>query len=270
MGESASLTWNSDLMKKRDKKKDPLAYKERVYRQKVQQDGLVSSHVCIQETDLHIQADRDVTRRASELVLQHRAQLEEYIKKNPIFAQTLSPLPQDRMAPAIVKDMLQAGNSAEVGPMAAVAGSMAYFVGKTLLAEGGDEIIVENGGDIYIHRKRESTVAIYAGESPLSYKVGVRINPEQMPCGICTSSGTIGHSMSLGNADSVTVLADSVALADAAATRLGNEVGSVAGRKAGIHKALEEAKKIVGIQGVVVVCNDILGALGEIHLVKLD
>ncbi len=257
-------------MKKRRKKSDPLAYRERSYRQKVQLDDLVSSHVRIQETDLHIRADRDVTRRASNLILQYRLQLEEYIAKWPVFFRTLSPLPMDRLAPAIIQDMLGAAEGAGVGPMAAVAGSMAYFVGKSLVEEGVAEIIVENGGDIYLNRKKECTVAIYAGASPLSYKVGVRIIPEQMPCGICTSSGTIGHSLSLGKADSVTVLADSVSLADAAATRLGNEVGTLEGGKDGIQNALKEAEDIVGIRGVIVICNDILGAYGDINLVKLE
>ncbi len=258
------------FVKKRTKKKDPLAYKERFYRNVIQQDGLLSTHVCIQETDLHIQAADDVSERAKELVLQFRVQLLDYINKNPLFSRSLSPLPVDRFAPLIIQEMQQAGIDANVGPMAAVAGSMAYNVGNRLLDEGAGEVIVENGGDIFLQRSRESIIGIYAGESPLSYKVGIRIHPEQMPCGICTSSGTIGHSLSLGVADSVTVLSNSVALADAAATRLGNEVGSAAGGKAGIEKALGEAKKINGIKGVVVICNEILGAFGEIHLVKLD
>ncbi|MCP3677049.1 MAG: UPF0280 family protein, partial [Deltaproteobacteria bacterium] len=250
--------------------RDPLTYRERSYRHKVQLDDLVSSHMRIQETDLHIRADRDVTLRASDLVFQYRLQLEEYIAKTPVFSSSLAPLPMDNLAPAIVQDMLGAAEGAGVGPMAAVAGSMAYFVGKSLVEEGVAEIIVENGGDIYLNRKKECTVAIYAGASPLSYKVGVRIFPQQMPCGICTSSGTIGHSLSLGKADSVTVLADSVALADAAATRLGNEVGTLAGGKDGIQNALKEAENIDGIRGVIVICNDILGAYGDINLVKLD
>ncbi len=257
-------------MKKRTKKKDPLAYKERSYRKRVQGDGLVSSHICIKETDLHIQAEKGVSERATELVLQYRMQLENYIHKHPEFSRSLLPLPIDTMAPPIVQEMQEAGIGAEVGPMAAVAGSMAYFVGKMLLEEGLDEIIVENGGDIFLHRNRESIIAIYAGDSPLSYKIGIRIHSKQMPCGICTSSGTIGHSLSLGMADSVTVLASSVALADAAATRLGNEVGRAKGRKEGIQKALGKAKTIEEIQGVVVICDDVLGAYGEVHLVKLD
>lgn len=253
---------------KKKRKRDPLTYMERTYR-RWSADDLIGSHVKVQQTDLHIRADVDVTKRAEELVLQFRLQLEEYIAENPTFLTRLSPMAMDNLAPAIVVDMLTAARKAEVGPMAAVAGSMAYFVGKSLEREGVREIIVENGGDIYLHRKKECTIAIYAGESPHSYKVGLRIFPEQMPCGICTSSGTIGHSLSLGKADSVTVLADSVALADAVATRLGNEVGEVKDSKKAVQAALESARKIEDLSGVVVICRDALGAVGNLDLVNL-
>ncbi len=231
---------------------------------------MVVSEVHIEETDLHIQAAKDVTKEARHLVVQYRLQLEKYIRDHPLFLSSLRPLPMDSFSPAIVQDMLGAADNAGVGPMAAVAGCLASFVGRGLLDGGVDEIIVENGGDIFIHRKKESTVAVYAGESPMSYKVGICLLPEQMPCGVCTSSGTIGHSLSLGQADSVTVVASSVSLADAAATRLGNEVGDTSGGKEGVRRSLEVAKEIEGIDGVLVICNDVLGAFGDISLIKLE
>ena len=250
--------------------KKPESYKERTYRQSAEQSDLITSLVQIKETDLHIQADRDVQKRASELVLQYRLQIEEYIVKHPEFYATLVPMPMDYLAPPVVRDMLQAAEAAGVGPMAAVAGSIAAFVGKKLLSEGVAEIIVENGGDIFLQRHRECTIAIFAGQSVLSNKVGVLVAPGQMPCGICTSSGTVGPSLSLGKADSVTVVAESAALADAAATCLGNEVKGEKDGKAGINRALEKAKEIVGIRGAVVICGDVLGAVGDIRLVRLE
>jgi uncharacterized protein len=250
--------------------KKPESYQERSYRRSAEQGDLVSSLVQIKETDLHIQADRDVTKRATELVLQNRLQIEDYIVRHPDFYATLVPLPLDNLAPPVVRDMLEAAEAAGVGPMAAVAGSIAACVGKKLVAEGVAEIIVENGGDIYLFRKKECTIAIFAGQSVLTNKVGVLVTPAQMPCGICTSSGTVGHSLSLGKADSVTVMADSTALADAVATRLGNEVGVVNSGKAGINRALKKAGEIAGIRGVVVICGDVLGAVGDIQLVRLE
>jgi ApbE superfamily uncharacterized protein (UPF0280 family) len=128
--------------------------------------------------------------------------------------------------------------------------------------------MVENGGDIFLARKKECVAAIFAGESPLNQKVGVRIPASQMPVGLCTSSGTVGHSLSMGKADSVTVLAPSALLADAAATRLGNEV-SAAG-KDNINDVLSVARTIPGILGVIIICGKHLGAWGEIDLIGLD
>jgi uncharacterized protein len=252
------------------RKKKPESYIKRTYRRTKEQGDLVSSIVRIKETDLHIQADRDVRKRATELVLQFRLQIEDYIVRHPDFYATLVPMPMDNLAPPIVQDMLQAAGAAGVGPMAAVAGSIAAFVGEKLVGEGVTEVVVENGGDIFLQRKKECTVAIFAGQSILSNKMGVVITPEQMPCGVCTSSGTVGHSLSFGQADAVTVVARSPALADAVATCIGNEVKGIDGGKAGINRALEKAREIDGIRGVIVICGDLLGVVGDVQLVRLE
>ncbi len=231
---------------------------------------LVSSIVRVGETDLHVLADRDVSLQVKDLVVRFRLQLERYIQKNPAFKTSLMPLPGDPAAPPLIREMLQAGYDAGVGPMAAVAGVVAGNVGKALVADGVQEVIVENGGDIYLHRNVDATIAIFAGQSPLSYNVGIQFSREQMPCGVCTSSGSVGHSLSFGDADSVTVVADSIALADAAATRLGNEIGKNNDRKVAISTALEYSKKIIGIRGVVIICADVMGAAGDIELVRLQ
>lgn len=261
-------------MAKRDKRKRtqqraPESYVQRDYRLTVLAKELVSSRVCVAETDLHILADSDVTLLARELVVRCRLQLESYIQKHPVFASSLNPLPLDPLAPPLIREMLQAGLDAEVGPMAAVAGTVARYVGEGLLTAGMREVIVENGGDIFLSRTGDCTVAIFAGQSPLSYNVGIRLSREHMPCGVCTSSGTVGHSLSFGDADSVTVVADAVALADAAATRLGNEVGRGRGGKAGVSRALEQAGNIQGIRGVVIICGEVMGAAGDVELVRL-
>jgi hypothetical protein len=218
----------------------------------------------VQETDLYILARTPLEQEAQEAVINLRHQLEEYIKANPLFQTSLDPLPDDPQAPKIVKELLAASQKAGVGPMAGVAGAMAEFVGKELLAKT-PEVVVENGGDIFMQSSAERRIGLFAGESPLNMKVGVRVPPEKTPLGICTSSGTVGHSTSFGKADAVCVLSPSAALADAAATALGNRVGG----KGDIERVLEEGQKISGVEGIVIIVGDAMGAWGEYEVVKL-
>ncbi len=208
--------------------------------------------------------------QAESYALQYRLQIEHYIARHPGFLQTLSPWPFDVLAPPVVKDMLTAAEKASVGPMAAVAGVIAEYVGRALLRDGCQEVVVENGGDIFICRRHETTVAIFAGTSPLSLRVGLLIGAITMPLAVCTSSGTIGHSLSFGQADSVTVVAPSAALADALATRLGNEVGRRKSDGQTIERVLQLGMGITGVSGIVIICGDQIGAVGNVELVKLS
>ncbi len=197
--------------------------------------------------------------------------MEAYIAEHPEFLHSLVPLPSDDLAPPLIRNMLQASRRAAVGPMAAVAGVIAEYVGQELLKKGCGQVMVENGGDLFLHRTTECRVAIYAGESPLSNRVGLRLSPREMPLGICTSSGTVGHSLSFGRADSVTVISQSTPLADAVATRLGNEVrGQGEGGDFGIKKVLETGLAIEGVLGVVVICDKLMGAAGQVELIKIE
>lgn len=232
----------------------------------VDQGTLQATNITVQETDLHILAEQEVRALAHDLIITCRSQIEGYIAGHPQFASALLPLPFDNLAPAIIQAMLRAAHAAEVGPMAAVAGAIAEFVGQGLLKSGlTSEVMVENGGDIFLLRHQECLSAIYAGQSPLSNRIGLRLAPDKMPLGICTSSGSIGHSLSFGQADSVTVLAPDTALADCAATRLGNELKA----DDDMAHTLEVAQKIPGLLGVVVVKNETLGAWGDVELVKI-
>lgn len=254
---------------KKRKKISPAAYKKRSYRQAIATPaGMVSNYITVKETDLHILAAGNIEADGYHLVHRYRNQLENYIGGHREFLTSLVPLDPDALAPPIIKDMLKSARAANVGPMAAVAGAIAEYVGRGLLDTGLDEIIVENGGDIFLKRNAECITAIFAGQSPLNQKVGIKIPASMMPAGVCTSSGTVGHSLSLGQADSVTVLAASTSLADAAATRLGNEV--LTGSKENINHALRVAGSIPGLLGVVIICGEQMGAWGEIDLVGLN
>ncbi|MDG4475283.1 UPF0280 family protein [Thiovibrio frasassiensis] len=252
-------------VKRKKKTPDPSSYRKRTYRNRVDHGALVSFEVRIRETDLQILAGKDLRDTAGAAVFQYRSQLESYIARHPEFATVLTPLPGDPTAPPIVKSMLGAGLAAEVGPMAAVAGAIAEYVGRDLLAAGAGEVVVENGGDIFFCRNRESVVGIFAGASPLSNRVGLKIPARCMPLGICTSSGTVGHSLSLGEADAVTVLAKDTALADAVATLVGNAVQP--GQS--LDAALAKGAAIPGVLGVVIIRGEELGAWGEVELVPL-
>jgi len=157
--------------------------------------------------------------------------------------------------------MAEAAQKAGVGPMASVAGAMAEFVGNELLAFS-PEIIVENGGDIYLKSLKKRIVGIYAGKSPLNGKIGLEINGQDTPLGICTSSGTVGHSLSYGKADAVIVLSKSATLADAAATAVGNLIN----QPADIASGIEFAKGIKGLEGVLIIKDDKIGLWGEVRI----
>jgi ApbE superfamily uncharacterized protein (UPF0280 family) len=159
--------------------------------------------------------------------------------------------------------MIEAADLARVGPMAAVAGAIAHFVGHELLRYS-DQIIVENGGDVFMKSIKTLKVSIFAGTSPLSNRVAIKVHPEKTPLGACTSSGTVGHSLSFGRADAVTVLSRSTALADAVATSIGNIVKG----KQDIGRGVDHARKTRGVSGVIIIVDDRLGSWGDIELAE--
>jgi ApbE superfamily uncharacterized protein (UPF0280 family) len=240
-------------------------FQPRTYRHWIDGQDLVAFSVTEKETDLYIRAGANLQRKAHRLVLKYRYQLEGYIKRNPTFQTSLEPVIVPESAPAIVREMAAAGLKAGVGPMAAVAGAIAECVGKELLTYT-PEIIVENGGDIFLKIKKDRVVGIYAGESPLTGRIGLEIEARATPMGVCTSSGTVGHSLSFGRADAVVALAADAALADAAATAIGNQV-----KQAGdTDKALEFARGIDSLRGVVIIIGEKVGAWGDIKLCETN
>ncbi len=240
-------------------------FQPRNYRHWIEGRDLVAFNVTEKETDLYIRATSNLQRKAHRLVLKYRYQMESYIKRNPSFQTSLKPVAVPEHAPAIVRQMAQAGQQAGVGPMAAVAGAIAECVGRELLTFS-PEIIVENGGDIFLKIKKSRVVGIFAGDSPLTGKIGLEIDARDTPLGICTSSGTVGHSLSYGKADAVIVVAADTALADAAATAIGNRVN----KPDDTDIALEFAQGIGGLKGAVIISGEKAGVWGDIKLCETD
>ena len=209
-------------------------------------------------------AREDLTKITRELILRHRGVIEAYIQNYPEFLATIGPWQIKGPAPNLIMDMARAGRHAGVGPMAAVAGALAEHVGKDLLAHS-PEVIVENGGDIFVKTDEPIVIGIFAGNSPLSMQIGLRIDSHQRPMAVCTSSGTIGHSLSLGRADAVCVVSGSCALADAAATAIGNMVRS----KKDIQPAIAAVRNAENIDGIAIVIGEDMGLWGEIEMVPL-
>jgi len=240
-------------------------YEPRTYRDWVSDKNLISFSAVVKETDLRIRARRDLTAEALAATQRYRADLESYIKSHPIFLTTLKPFEVEADAPPIVKEMADATREVGVGPMAAVAGAIAERVGKELLPYS-DDVIVENGGDIFLKTSKERFIGIYAGKSKFTKKIAFSILPEETPLGVCTSSGTVGHSLSFGYADAVIVFSPSTSLADAAATAIGNRVRIAED----IPEALEFAQSIKGLRGVAIIKGDNMGLWGQIRLAPVD
>jgi hypothetical protein len=158
--------------------------------------------------------------------------------------------------------MLAKSKICGVGPMAGVAGAVSEFVGNDLLNHT-DNLIIENGGDIFIKTENKLITSVYAGDSPLSYNVKFIVKPQETPLGICTSSATVGPSLSFGKADAVCVISKSATMADAAASAIGNKVKS----KRDIKPALDFGIKIIGVEGIIIILENEMGAIGQVEFV---
>lgn len=239
-------------------------FENRTYRDIAGSDCLKSYRVTIKETDLLIQTDTVIKTDVYNAVLKYRKQIESYIKLDPLFATTLTPYQVQNNAPDIICNMAKAGVLTDTGPMAAVAGAIAEYTAKDIL-NYSKEVIIENGGDIFLKIDTPITVAIHAGKSPLNMKIGLSFNCNGNYFSVCTSSGTFGHSLSMGVADAATVISESGTIADAAATKIGNLVKS----EKDIEFAINYGKKIDKVQGILIIVNDQIGGWGNIELVNI-
>lgn len=243
---------------------DQPGFSEKTYRRIAQHPSLANYRVIQEQTDLWVSTDRDLSSLARETVLECRSQLEGYIDLYPEFLRTLCPWPAGGPAPEIVRNMIRAAAHAGVGPMAAVAGAIAEMVGVRLMNHSRT-VIIENGGDIFLCADTPVVAAVFAGKSPLSMRIGLRIDAAGTPCSLCTSSGTVGHSLSFGRADAVSVISRSCALADAAATAIANRVQT----DADIESAIAFGQSIAEVEGVLIIVGKHIGAWGKVEIVPL-
>ncbi len=236
-------------------------YTDRFYRKTSSPDDLYCYEVKVKESDILISSGKYLKDQATENLKKYRGEIKEYIRRGPHFAYALTPYKLRNDAPLIVRKMNEAGKVCGVGPMAAVAGAISQFIGKDLL-QLTDEVILENGGDIFIKTKKTRRVAIFSGNTAWEDKLILIIRPEQTPLGICTSSGKIGHSLSFGNVDAVAIISNSAILADAVATAVGNMIKL----HNDIPKAIHYCRGIKAGRGVVIIKDKHLGIWGEVEL----
>lgn len=201
----------------------------------------------------------------AEVVCQRRI-LEDYIARHPDFGRSFEPLELPDDAPPIAQRMARAARLSEVGPMAAVAGAMAQCAAEAGLAAGAKEVIVDNGGDIYLRTTEPVIIGLDSGGTELADRLAFSLKANDTPLAICSSSGRMGHSASLGQCDLATVVSKDAALADAAATRAANLVHSVED----VDAAMEQIIGIEGVDGVIIVKDERVGLAGQLpSLVKI-
>ncbi|HNV06139.1 MAG TPA: UPF0280 family protein [Petrotogaceae bacterium] len=233
-------------------------FEERTYRRVMNPGGLKSFDIKVYESDLRVFCDRDVNESIYKNVCRYRRIIEEYGSTNSIFLTTHEPLLYDINAHDIIRHMQQASSSAGVGPMAGVAGAVAYYASLGVQCQ---ELIIENGGDIYLKSVQDRTVKIHTANKYFGDKIKILVQSGEW--GVCTSSGTLGHSFSYGKADAATIIAHDPVLADCVATAACNMVK----REENIHRAIEFSMSIEGVEGVVIIIGGKIGIKGKIKLV---
>jgi uncharacterized protein len=230
---------------------------------------MIKRRILIEETDITLKSDIEPHNLAN-FILNQRKELKSYIRAHNEFQTSLEPLKVGE-APLIVKIMEKAADKAGVGPMAAVAGTISQLSLNFLLNQGAHYAIVDNGGDISLKTNKDVIMGLYAGESSLSGKIGFKIKHQKTPMGICTSSGTVGHSISFGKADSVTVFSSEASTADALATSIANHATGNVDHDI-VENCLGKAEEFREyFRGVLVVVGEAAGTTGKIpKLVETD
>jgi hypothetical protein len=251
---------------------DLKGFGKRFYRERMGEGRFRSFTITCKDSDLWIGIDPEnfkfeMIEYAQKKLFELRYKLESYISENSQFQTSFIPVETKTGDPYIAIEMSKASKIAGTGPMASVAGAFSEYIGKTIQKQFRiEEIVVENGGDIYFKLRKDLVLSVYAGESPLSGKIGVEIPASATPLGICTSAGTVGPSISFGKADAVMIASKNTALADAFATAYGNKVK----RAEDIEKVLCEVKLNKKILSTVIICEGKVGILGQFKIKSIE
>ncbi len=206
---------------------------------------ICSYEVLYKETSLYIKSPKNFKNKILKYLIFLRTPLENFIQQHPEFLTSLAPIKLQNHVPQIVKTMCNVSQKVGLGPMSAVAGTIAEFLGYEMIKWLDKEnlrkfLIIENGGDIFSYVDEPITVGIYAGEKSIfTNRLGIKINLLNQPLGICSSSGTVGHSLSFGKADIVVIVSLKASFSDSLATATCNLVKT----SKDVNKAIEFAKK---------------------------
>lgn len=237
-------------------------YQKGIYRDLVKEQDLRLTHIMDKESDIRVFTNKKLDRHFLEERLRgYRYDIENYISMDRRFLFSLKPIEVESHAPQIVKEMALCSKIANVGPMAAVAGAIAQFLGRDLLKSGYRDVIVENGGDIFLKTRKARSIGIYAGRAKAWSKLKLKIKPSDTPLGVCASSGTIGQSLGFGVADCVIVVSKQSVLAGAVAFAAANLVQSADS----LQKAVNFAKSVRGITGAAAIIKNNMISWGRIE-----
>lgn len=241
-----------------------MEYRERSYRSRFSDDERRWFCVKFLESDLWIGVDRGSYSASMEadtyaMLVELRRSMDAYLLMDPAYKAALTPYDAGLEAPDILKEMSRISHKTGIGPMSAVAGAVAKRVAEFL---GIKEVIVENGGDIYAQAASDMDISVFAGQSPLSEKIGLHIPAEDFPLGICTSSGTVGPSLSLGRADAVMIVCKDVLLADSYATAMANRIKTVSD----LQPVIDHISNIPDMLGAIAVKDDRMAITGRFEL----
>lgn len=221
-------------------------------------------HIDLNQTHIRLTTDLKNS-NLKNYILKLRKELEHHIAKNKDFQLSLEPVsPGKENLSEIIKRMYTASSYCDVGPMACVAGCISEMSLDYLISKKSEYSIVENGGDIAIINSKQAVCGIYSNNPILGNKIGFKLKARKTPLGICTSSGKIGHSISFGQSDSVTVLSKKASIADGLATRIANEVvGQNSEDK--VSNALEASENYKELfDGVLIISQDNVGTVGKL------
>ncbi len=233
-----------------------------LYRVRVSKKSKFSWKILYKYSDLFISCSEDLSDIIFDRLAEFYNIIEKEIKENPAFEKSLSPLPEGSGGIWIVSEMYNSAKAFNVGPMAAVAGSLCEFIGRDI-KEDVKYLIIENGGDAYIRSKKDIITSVFFKSRYFKNDLKIKIKKKLLPCGMAASSGTFGHSLSLGKSDIALVIAKNAIIADAAATAFANLIREPDDLK----KAVNFMRNNKEIFGLLAIKDEKIAVYGQIELV---